>query len=289
MRPPRFTIAGLMFAVVMAAVLLAVLRASSITLVALIPFGITALVARLGSSPPAFRRALCAGAVGTLLLPSLAAIWINHEMWGYYVSRPAVDRRIVEARQIEAVSRVETKADARGKRTFSGAPFGKVDDYIQVHPQEDDHYVLEGRVLRELKYRQVLSAEFREIPAAQLVDLHQILDDTGRLEDGEPGYTDAKKLSGIVVEALGRDGRPLLFVGTRGGQVSNDHYPYYEFLFTSDSHGGPLKLLSFKRFYYDVAGVEGVEWPAFLPIFSFFGLVPTLPLQGFLLLRGRRR
>ncbi len=279
-----------MVAVVLAAILLAVFRARSLMgLVTLLPFGITALIARSGSSPSVRRRALWVGAVGTLLLPFLAAIWINHEMWGYYVSRPAVDRRIVEARQIQTITRVETESDARGNRTFSGAPIREVESYIQVHPEEGDYYVLEGRVLRDLKYRQVLPGKAQEIPADRLGSLYQILKDTGQLEDGEPGYPDAPQLSGVVVEALGRDGRPLLFVGVRGREVSNDHYPYYEFLFTSDSLGGPLKLLSSQRFYYDVAGMEGAEWPAFLPFLAFFGLIPTLPGQRFLLWRGARR
>ncbi len=279
-----------MVAVVLAAILLAVFRARSLMgLVTLLPFGITALIARSGSSPSVRRRALWVGAVGTLLLPFLAAIWINHEMWGYYVSRPAVDRRIVEARQIQTITRVETESDARGNRTFSGAPIREVESYIQVHPEEGDYYVLEGRVLRDLKYRQVLPGKAQEIPADRLGSLYQILKDTGQLEDGEPGYPDAPQLSGVVVEALGRDGRPLLFVGVRGREVSNDHYPYYEFLFTSDSLGGPLKPLSSQRFYYDVAGMEGAEWPAFLPFLAFLGLIPALPVQGFLLWRGARR
>ena len=119
--------------------------------------------------------------------------------------------------------------------------------------------------------------------------LYQVLDETGRLEAGEAGYPDAKELSGIVVEALGRDGRPQLFVGVRGGEVSNDHHPYYEFLFAIDSPGGHPKLLSSQRFYYDVAGIEGVEWPAFLPFLAFSALIPTLLVQGFLLWRGRSR
>ena len=91
-----------------------------------------------------------------------------------------------------------------------------------------------------------------------------------------------------MVEAQGRDGRPLLFIGVRGGEVSNDHHPYYEFLFSNESSGGNLKLLSSQRFYYDVAGMEGMEWPVFLMVFAFLGLIPTLPVQGFLLRRSRR-
>ena len=90
--------------------------------------------------------ALWAGAAGTLLLPFLAAIWLNHEMWGYYVSRPDLDRRIVEARRVETMTRVETVLDSNGRLAFSGVPVGEVDSFIEVHPQEGDYYVLEGRV-----------------------------------------------------------------------------------------------------------------------------------------------
>jgi hypothetical protein len=290
MRPPRFTIAKLMGTVASAAILLAVFRLGSFAgLVALVPLGITALIARLSAGPSASRQALWVGAAGTLLLPFLAAIWINQQLWGFFVSRPAVDRRIVNARQIETVTRVETGSDSPGGRMFTGLPVGEVGSFIQVHPQEGDYYVLEGRILRELTDRQALPAEPRIMPAGRLEGLYQVLEATGWLEDGEPGYADAKRLSGIVVEALDQDGRPLLFVGVCGGEVSNDHHPYYEFLFTTDSLGAPAKLLSSQRFYYDVAGIEGLEWPVFLPAFAWFSLIPTLPIQGFLLWRARRR
>src|SRR5262245_52759025 len=115
MRPPRFTIVKLMGTVALAAILLAVFRLGSFAgLVALLPFGITALIARLSAGPSAYRQALGVGAAGTLLLPFLAAIWINHQMWGYLVSRPSVDRRIVNTRQIQTITRVETASDSRG-------------------------------------------------------------------------------------------------------------------------------------------------------------------------------
>jgi hypothetical protein len=254
---------------------------------AVIPFGITALIAQAGVNRLARRLALAIAAASTLLLPLVAAFWINHEMWGYFVSRPAVDRRIADAPQVETITIVDTRTDVRSNSTFSGQPIQEVGYYIQEHPQEGDYYVLEGRVLRALQHRQTLPADPHVIPNGRLGSLYQLLESTGRLEDGEPGYTDAKQLGGIVVEARGRDGRPLLFVGARGRQISNDHYPYYEFLFTSDSPDGPWKLLSFQRFYYDVAGIEGVEWPAFLPVLALLSLIPTVMIEGIFLWRAR--
>jgi hypothetical protein len=290
MRHSRFTIANLMAAVVVAAIMLAVFRFGSFTgLVALVPMGVTAIIARFGSSRAEKRLAFWLGAAGTLALPFVVAIWMNYAIWGYYLARPAVDPRIVEARQIETVTQVETISDPSGSRAFAGGPVGEVDSFIQVHPQEGDYYVLEGRVLRALKDRQALPSEARGMPASRLQSLYKVVDETGRIEEGEPGYWGAKNLRGLVVEALGRDGSRLVFVGVWGGEVSNDHHPYYEFLFTTDSPDGQLRLLSTQRFYYDVAGIEGIEWPVFFSVLAIASLIPTLVVQGVLLRRGRRR
>ena len=138
-----------------------------------------------------------------------------------------------------------------------------------------------------MKERRVLPSEAPAISAEHLRGLYRLLDDTGLLEDGEPGYTEAKQLRGVVVEALGRDGCPLLFIGVQGGEVANDHHPYYEFAFAIDSPDGHPRLLSAQRFYYDVAGIEGWEWPVFLPVLAFLALIPTVAVQEFLLSRGR--
>jgi hypothetical protein len=289
MRSLRFTIAKLMAAVVVAALLLAVFRFGSFFgLVALVPLGITSLVARLGSSRAVRWLAFSLGATGTLVLPFLAAIWANNEEWGYYVARPVVDWRIVEVRQVETLTRVDTRSDRSGNSIFSGVPVEEVDRFIQDGP-EGDYYVLEGRALRDLKSRRALPARSPVMPAGRLRGLYKLLNETGLLENGTPGYEYAKELSGIAVEALGRDGRQLVFVGARGGPVSNDHYPFYEFLFTTDSPGGQLKLLSSQRFYFDVAGDEGLEWPVALTFFAIASLIPTLLIQGLILWRGHRR
>ena len=290
MRPLFFTIAKLMAAVAVAATLLAVsCFGSFFLLVALVPVGITSLVARLGSSRAVRWLAFWLGAIGTLVLPFLIAIWANHEEWGYYVARPAVDWRIAEARQVETVTRVETLSSPSGITTFSGVPVEEVDRFIQGSPQEGDYYVLEGRVIRALKNRQALPDEPSVMPAGRLRGLYRALDETGLLEKGERGYHYAKNLSGVVVEAVGHDGRPLVFFGVRGGQLSNDHYPFYEFLFSIDSPGGQLKLLSSQRFYFDIAGSEGLEWPFWLAYFAVASLIPILPIQGLIVWRSRRR
>ena len=214
MRRPHLTIANLMCAVVVAALLLAVFRFGSfLGILALVPMGVTAVIAQFGSTRTERRLAFWVGATATLVLPFVAAISINFQIWGYYLARPAVDRRITEASQVETMTEVETISDPSGNRAFAGVHVADVDSFIRVNPQEGDYYLLEGRVLLALKDRQTLPSQARGVPAKRLKSLYQILDETGRLEDGEPGYPDAKNLRGVVVEALGPDGRRLVFVG----------------------------------------------------------------------------
>ena len=61
--------------------------------------------------------------------------------------------------------------------------------------------------------------------------MYDWLDGTGKLAEGVSGYDHAKEVQGIALEAEGSKGERYLFVGVTGRQVSNDHYPYYEFLF----------------------------------------------------------
>ena len=113
--------------------------------------------------------------------------------------------------------------------------------------------------------------------ADRLARLYSVLARTGRLEAGEPGYDRAKDLRGVVIEAEGAGGEPLVFVGVQGGEVSNDHYPYYRFLFSGPGPRRRQSLLSAQRFYFDVAGIEGMEWPVFLVGFSALGMVVSVP------------
>lgn len=286
---------------------------------ALVPFGFTAILARIGSGPgrPDYRPTLGIAAAGTLLIPFVIAIAINYAIWGYFLDRPGLDRRIVEAVRVETITHVEMLPAHDGKLTFLGTPVEHVEPYIATDPKGNDYHVLEGRILRALMESRVLDpagdgylldGQFYPIgkepgpqpapelappmPAERLQTAYRLLEDSGRLEEGIPGYHDAKKLRGILIEAIGRDGRRLLFAGVSGGEVANDRYPYYEFLFADDPAGGPPRLLSFQRFYYDIAGMEGIEWPVFFVILAYLLFFPTILVQtivAFVVWRVRRR
>jgi hypothetical protein len=80
-------------------------------------------------------------------------------------------------------------------------------------------------------------------------------------------------ISGLALEAEDADGRRLLFVGLGSGQVSNDHYPRYEFLFAAAPGTDRFELISRNRWFVDIAGVEGFEWYVVYPFFFVAALV----------------
>jgi len=67
-------------------------------------------------------------------------------------------------------------------------------------------------------------------------------------------------MSGVAVDAIGKSGGRLVVLGLTGGEVSNDHRPYYEMVFGAPTPNSPLEFIRGQRFFYDVAGMEGMEW-----------------------------
>lgn len=73
---------------------------------------------------------------------------------------------------------------------------------------------------------------------------------------GESGYDHAKTLWGHVVAGHDAQGNQILVAALWGGEVSNDHRPYYEAAFTQ-SLTGELHLVRVRHYWWDFAGLEG--------------------------------
>jgi hypothetical protein len=173
MKPPRFTIARLMLAIIATAILLAIFRAFGFNgLLALTPFGISALLALFPSSASTRRTALAVGALGALLLPLLAAIWLNYTLWGFFIKRPALDRRIVDAKRIVSLTFINTWSNAGGRASLSGKPVYSADHYIQEHPEEGDYFLVSAGLVTAAvaaaRRRRAAQKEFASLPAKTL-------------------------------------------------------------------------------------------------------------------------
>ncbi|MBP7274814.1 MAG: hypothetical protein KBA51_01265 [Kiritimatiellae bacterium] len=225
-------------------------------------YGLAVLMARAWERATRFRRPaaafmwMAAAVAGILFLMSVA---VSRYYWGYYLSRPPVPDEIREERRVLAVIPIRTQTDAEGQRRIVVQPDFVLADQL-ARGREDPYYCLYERLLLALEERKALP----ETVAADLSDLpelHALIRATGILAKAEPGYDDADELGGVAILAEGPAGGQRLFLGVCGPQVSNDHYPYYEMLFESAGGTGSFSYIRGRRFFYDVAGMEGVEWP----------------------------
>lgn len=94
----------------------------------------------------------------------------------------------------------------------------------------------------------------------------------------EPGCNTHERFRGLWMELEGQDNQRYLFVMADGGQVSNDHYPHYRLLYSLEPNG-KLTLVSNQLFYFDIAGMEGMEWDGIFELFTiaavFLAIIST--------------
>ncbi len=110
--------------------------------------------------------------------------------------------------------------------------------------------------------RAVLGDIEMKIHAAHLIDSG----DKNVINHGDRIYMNWR-LSGMVTEFRTTRDSEFLIVTLQGGQVANDHYPFYEFLFLKEVNG--YKLIKRQKFYVDFAGIEGKEFSLLIPVYSF--------------------
>ena len=191
--------------------------------------------------------------------------------WGYWMSRPPVLPAINNVTSVRAVIPVRTETDGEGVRRIVADPDYRMAERLAA-ARQDPYYLLEGRVLQALQERKLLP-ETTGADLGHLPPLFPLIRQSGLLAAPEAGYGQSDLLHGIVVEAVGRTGQRLVMVAVTGRELSNDHYPYYEMLFSGAADAPDLSYLGGQRFFYDVAGMEGMEWYSVWPMVSVVCIV----------------
>jgi hypothetical protein len=205
-------------------------------------------------------RLATAGAIcGVLLVPFLISVAVSKALWGYYLWPPAPDRRIIEARLVRTAGYARTQSYLNGDVAVTFTPLGPPSKAIGS-TEVDPFQRRVARVLVALNDRKKLPEEPAWPEPRRSMELFPLLDRSGQLYSGQGQYVKAKDLRGIVIEAEGSDGTPLVFLAAGGGEVSEGRHPFYEFLFKGTLEPGPLELLSTRRFLFDVGPLEGLGW-----------------------------
>jgi hypothetical protein len=187
--------------------------------------------------------------------------------WGYAWSLPDLDRRI-ETVKWTSIGSFTSRDDGTG---WALQPPEEL-THFRSEPAVDLECCQDGRILDVVRRQQPLGSLAPTFEAEMLPLV--------ALDPGEPGYPAARHLRGVL--ALGNDaeGHPVGFASFTGFEASNDHHPTYEVLLRRDA---PLALLSSRRYYGDVAGIEGfTAFAVSVYAFFFLGLVlfPLLVISG---------
>jgi hypothetical protein len=197
---------------------------------------------------------------GVLVVPFLVAILASKALWGYYLEVPPVDRRLAEASRVRSLSFVRTVEYSSGAVNLVFGPIPSIPQAIEVG-RNDTFQKWVTRPLVALKERGRLPDDVKSTRPGPSMDPYDDLVKTGWLASGATGYVKGKDLRGMVIEADGAGGSPLVFVAVHGGEVAEGRYPYYEFLFSGRLAEGPLQLVSARRFFFDIGPMGGFHWP----------------------------
>jgi hypothetical protein len=206
-----------------------------------------------------------------IVISFLAATGMSKYYWGYFFARPSVLAEISHVASVSAVIPITTEAEDDGSRRIVVQKEYSISDHI-AYARKDPYYGLSQRLLLALDDVGLLPPS-HAIELTDLPILFPLIQKTGILADPEEGYDESDFLSGIVVDTLDESGDRLVFVGVNGRQLSNDHYAYYEMVFTGKIGSQTLSHKRGQRFFYDVAGIEGAEWHLIWPLLAVAGVV----------------
>ena len=243
--------------------------------------------------------------IGIVGLAFLGSIGLSKWYWGYFFKRPGLLNAAKTITKVERVIPVKTAScDTPDQCEFIVDGSNTLDQSLN-HTQQDPYYSLIERILVHLQARGALPNSFRQDPYYSLSErillhlqarrmlpnsfsqdldgiaaLYAALMQTPIIADPDPGYFDAHQLQGIVLIGATVHGEQRVFVGAKGRQLSNDHYPYYEAVFKIEADGETVTYLNGQRFFFDVAGIEGFEWYAFWLVLTVFGIALVFPVVG---------
>lgn len=226
-------------------------------------------------------------AAGAVAATFLVSIGLSKVYWGYFLGRPPVPREMGDIVRVASVTSVTVGEDGRtvvadaGAATTNDAAHGRREPYDGVG----------SRLLVDLEDRGLLPMAYgTALPP--MPDPGAWLQTAGLLAKPQAGYeTDSARHDGVVVDAVDASGGRLVVVGLRGGQVENDHYPYYEMVFAGAANSTGLAFVRGQRFFFDIAGSEGTEWYVVWPLLAMPGIFLAMVVFAVVraLWRWRRR
>ncbi|HUU35181.1 MAG TPA: hypothetical protein VMW48_14045 [Vicinamibacterales bacterium] len=197
--------------------------------------------------------------VACLLVGATIGAAASTYYWGFPFARPSVP-------EFDAATRVLSLAAVRAATGQGGCTLIQDPNLGLDTMAPGAHDFPEVRGVMSLRARGLLTAATPSPDWLDAADLYAAVRAADVLVRPDPGYDDAGCFGGHVVEVgLPASETRVVVVGA-GAAVSNDHHPYYEVVFRRS--GARLSLERTRVAYFDVAGLEGFEWPRLHALFA---------------------
>ena len=213
--------------------------------------------------------------------------------WGYAFKRPTIFSEVFQADKVITLSYVTTIPTIKPMMLSVAKDTNR--NLEELYGRKDPYYGCTDRILMVFEdnshihvdlsdFPKIYKDSTKKIEPSKLIAVSTAIYNSSIIDKGEMSLDFSRILNGIIVEFQTEHNDKFLFTGLCGQEISNDHHPFYEFLFKETVKG--LVLLKKQRFYYDVAGIEGMEYTSVSPAFSFLlTIILLIAMTPFLIVR----
>ncbi|EMF83575.1 hypothetical protein LEP1GSC188_1296 [Leptospira weilii serovar Topaz str. LT2116] len=205
--------------------------------------------------------------IAYLSIGLIILLW-SQSHWGYYLSRPSIPNSIREVRQLVSALYF------RSPYPYNCNLEPNNDPNLDLYTTNRDSYDSKGSRIEYYMDDMRIDEDWREkikkpafrLNTAKGIAIHDFIEKNYTFERPEKVYGPCFVWNSQIYEFTNDLGKRIYYVSYSTPQLSNDHYAYYEFIIHENETG--YKIHQSNRFFYDVAGVEGLEFPFIMLIFN---------------------
>ncbi len=212
-----------------------------------------------------------------MVLSLIFAVFESRQYWGYWIARPSLSSALESIDRADGLSMLRNdypsfyyslEAEERQKKIKQYPPYflnsAQIKMVVANSPNfcngGDEYYCLDGglfRVLNEQNFN--LEENVKPVDNQLLASANEKLGSKYSTILNSGARTQPSSVwSRMTAIRFVKEGEERLLLAIRWPESSNDHYKYEEALF---SVKGEDALLEKKiSFYFDIAGIEGLEW-----------------------------
>lgn len=237
-----------------------------------------------------------------LIMLTITGYGFNKSYWGYIIKRPSIFNEVKNANEVLSITRLVKKPYERQFRILTDSiSYKKNDLFLDLYYSnfERPYLVFENMPTKGnlWRFEEIANEKKLKLSLSEVKKIQTLIINSSFLESPEEGYDErGNKYDIQIVEFVTSDESNIttaptnksidqrkpslkfkdkfLLVSMNSGEISNDHYSFYEFLIKDD------QIIKKQKYFYDIAGIEGIEYSKLAPIAEIAVLILSLIIFG---------